>query len=121
MPPSPCTGSIITPAVSGVMASRNAFMLPNGTWSNPSTTGPKPFWYLALPVAASMASVRPWNAPSKPDDPEALRVAILVIGAADGLDHPLIGFRARVTEEHAVGERRLDEPCGKALGACYAV
>ena len=47
------------------MASRTAFMLPKGTWSKPSTGGPKPARYFALPVAASMASVRPWKAPSK--------------------------------------------------------
>ncbi len=64
-PPSPCTGSIMTPAVSGPIASRTAFMLPNGTWSKPSTAGPKPLRYFGLPVAEIIASVRPWNAPSK--------------------------------------------------------
>ena len=38
---------------------------PNGTWSKPSTTGPKPSRYFFCPPAASVASVRPWNAPSK--------------------------------------------------------
>ena len=65
MPPSPCTGSTMTPAVSGPMASRSAFRLLNGTWSKPSTSGPNPARYFLLPVAASIASVRPWNAPSK--------------------------------------------------------
>ena len=65
MPPSPCTGSIMMPAVSGPMALRTAFMLLKGTWSKPCTSGPKPLRYLALPVAASMARVRPWKAPSK--------------------------------------------------------
>ena len=42
------------PAVAGPIALRTAFMLLNGTWSKPSTTGPKPSRYLALPVAASV-------------------------------------------------------------------
>ena len=63
-PPSPWIGSTMMPAVAGPIALRTAFMLLNGTWSKPSTTGPKPSRYLALPVAASVASVRPWNAPS---------------------------------------------------------
>ena len=37
MPPSPCTGSTMMPAVCGPMASRTAFRLLNGTWSKPST------------------------------------------------------------------------------------
>ena len=64
-PPSPWIGSTMMPQVAGPIASRTAFMLLNGTWSKPSTTGPKPSRYWALPVAASVASVRPWNAPSK--------------------------------------------------------
>ncbi|OIQ67089.1 hypothetical protein GALL_513360 [mine drainage metagenome] len=41
-PPSPCTGSTMMPQVAGPIAARTAFMLLNGTWSKPSTTGPKP-------------------------------------------------------------------------------
>ena len=40
-------------------------MLPKGTWSKPCTGGPKPARYFSFPVALSMASVRPWKAPSK--------------------------------------------------------
>ena len=36
-----------------------------GTWSNPAAAGPKPSRYFLFPAAASVASVRPWNAPSK--------------------------------------------------------
>ena len=52
-------------AVVGPIASRTALRLPSGTWSKPGTGAPKPCRYLALPVADSMARVRPWKAPSK--------------------------------------------------------
>src|SRR5260370_14935 len=59
------SGSTGTRAVCGPMASSSALRLLSGTWSKPSTSGPKPARYFLLPVAASMARVRPWKAPSK--------------------------------------------------------
>ena len=44
-PPSPWIGSIRIAAVSGPMAFFTASRSPNGTWSKPSTTGPKPSRY----------------------------------------------------------------------------
>ena len=41
-PPSPWIGSTMMPQVAAPIALRTAFMLLNGTWSKPSTTGPKP-------------------------------------------------------------------------------
>jgi hypothetical protein len=35
-----------------------------GTRTKPSTSGPKPAWILALPVAESVAIERPWKAAS---------------------------------------------------------
>ena len=64
-PPSPCTGSMMMPAVSGVMASLSALRSPSGTWSKPSMAGPKPSRCFLFLAAASVASVRPWNEPSK--------------------------------------------------------
>ena len=64
-PPSPCTGSIMIAAVWGPIAFFTASRSPCGTWSKPSTGGPKPSRYFAEPPAAMVPSVRPWNAPSK--------------------------------------------------------
>ena len=43
----------------GPIARLTASRSPNGTWSKPSTGGPKPSRYFLLPVAAIAASVRP--------------------------------------------------------------
>ena len=51
--------------VSGPIAASTALRSVSGIWSKPSTLGPKPSRYLAWPPAAIVASVRPWNAPSK--------------------------------------------------------
>ncbi len=51
--------------VEGPIAFLTASRSPNGTWSKPSTGGPKPSRYFGLPVAAMVVSVRPWKAPSK--------------------------------------------------------
>ena len=48
MPPSPCTGSIITAAVSSPTASRNLAGLLNGTNENPGTRGLKSSRYSFL-------------------------------------------------------------------------
>ena len=64
-PPSPWIGSIRIAAVSGPIAAFSASWSPNGTWSKPSTFGPKPSRYFFCPPAAMVASVRPWKAPSK--------------------------------------------------------
>ena len=34
----------------------------SGTRMKPSTSGSKPFWILGLPVALSVAMLRPWKA-----------------------------------------------------------
>ena len=44
------------------------------------------------------------------DEPEAFRLAGVEHGAAHHLDHALVRLGARVAEEHAVGERRVDQP-----------
>ena len=64
-PPSPMMGSIRMAAVRSPTARFVASRSPNGTWSKPSTAGPKPSRYFCCPPAASAASVRPWKAPSK--------------------------------------------------------
>ena len=57
----------------------------------------------------------------KADDPEALRLAGVRHGAAHHLDHALVRLGARVAEEHAVGERRVDQPLSQLLGLRDAV
>ena len=42
-------------------AASSAAKLLNGTCLKPGTSGSKPLRYLARPVSASVASVRPWN------------------------------------------------------------
>ena len=50
---------IMMAAVSDPIACSTAARSPNGTWSKPSTGGPKPSRYFSLPPAAMVASVRP--------------------------------------------------------------
>ena len=61
MPPSPCTGSSRTAQVLSVIAALSASMSLKSTCLNPGTSGSNPLRYLARPVAASVASVRPWK------------------------------------------------------------
>ena len=51
MPPSPWIGSISTAAVSGPIVARTASRSPNGRWSKPGTTGPKPLTIFSDPAA----------------------------------------------------------------------
>jgi hypothetical protein len=64
-PASPWIGSTITATTSGVSAARSASTWLNGAWAKPGTAGgkirPKP----GLPLAAIIASVRPWKLPPK--------------------------------------------------------
>ena len=52
MPPSPWIGSIRTAAVSGPTAARTASRSPNGRWSKPGISGPKPLTIFSEPAAA---------------------------------------------------------------------
>src|SRR5262245_23444068 len=60
-----CIGSIRMAAVSGPTSRRTAAASSRARWTKPSTTGPKPSRCFFCPPAARVASVRPWNAPSK--------------------------------------------------------
>ena len=51
MPPSPWIGSTSTAQVSGPIAASTAARSPNGTWSKPGTTGPKPLTIFSEPAA----------------------------------------------------------------------
>ncbi len=64
-PPSPWTGSIRMPAVSGPIAGSSAAQSSKGTWVEAFNLGAESFKILGLPPAAIVASVRPWKAPSK--------------------------------------------------------
>ena len=62
-PPSPCTGSSSTAATVGSMAASSAAMSLNGTCRKPSGIGWNGSCFAGWPVAASVASVRPWKLP----------------------------------------------------------
>ncbi len=55
------------------------------------------------------------------DEAEALRLAGVGHGAAHHLDHALVRLGARVAEEHAVGERRVDQPLRQPFGLRDAI
>src|SRR3989338_7579718 len=65
-PPSPVMGSTSTATTSLLCSAtvRTAFRSLYGTRLKPVTSGSKPAWILRLPVAESVASVRPWKLPS---------------------------------------------------------
>jgi hypothetical protein len=65
MPPSPCTGSIRIAAVRSVTAAFSASWSPQGTWTKPGRSGPKPLVIFSDPAAAMAAEERPWKEPSK--------------------------------------------------------
>ena len=75
MPPSPWIGSIRIAAVSGPIAAFSAFRSPNGTWSNPSTFGPKPSRYFGLPAGGEGRQRPAVEGALEGDDAEALRRA----------------------------------------------
>jgi len=58
-PPSPCTGSTITAQVWASMARSTSRRLLKGTCLNPGMRGSKPCQYFSLPVAVTVARVRP--------------------------------------------------------------
>src|SRR5262249_36379214 len=64
-PPSPWTGSIITAAVRGVIASFTAARSSQGRKRTPGTSGSKGSRYFGFQVVESAPIVRPWKARSK--------------------------------------------------------
>ena len=64
MPPSPWMASRNTATTFGLRSTtwRSACASLSGTRGKPPTSGSKPFCTLALPVAESVASERPWKA-----------------------------------------------------------
>ena len=77
--------------------------------------GPKPSRYFGLPVAASVASVRPWKAPGEGDDARALGMAADELIAPRRLDGALDRFGAGIAEEDLVGEGLAHELGGERL------
>ena len=65
MPPSPCTGSIITAAVFSFTAAATAARSFRGTKCTPGTSGSKGSRYFAVQVVESEPMLRPWKACSK--------------------------------------------------------
>ena len=65
IPPSPCTGSIITAAVLSLTAAATAARSFRGTKRTPGTSGSKGSRYLAVHVVESAPMDRPWNECSK--------------------------------------------------------
>jgi hypothetical protein len=79
IPASPWIGSTRTAAVSGPMAAARASTSPNGTWENPGGNGWNGVCMAGLPVAASVARVRPWKPP---------RVATIPVAPSPRLARP---------------------------------
>ena len=60
-PPSPCTGSRMTATVRSPISALTDSRSLNSAKAKPTGRGSKPFWILLCPVAAQVASVRPWK------------------------------------------------------------
>ncbi len=114
-PPSPCTGSMSTPAVSGPMAAFRASRSANGTWSKPGVAGPKPSRYFCLPAGRDGRQRAAVEGALEGDQPVALRDALGEMPAARRLDGAFERLGAGVREEHAVRERILDQPPAQRL------
>ena len=114
-PPSPCMGSIRMPAVSGPIACSTAARSANGTWSKPSTGGTEAFQILGVAGGRDGRQRAAVEGAFEGDDAPALRLAAHIVIAPGRLDRGLAGFRARIAEEDAVGERRRDEPLRQPL------
>ena len=59
IPPSPCTGSTIIPAVFLFIADLNLFLLLNSTFLKPGISGANPFEYFLFFCADKAPNVRP--------------------------------------------------------------
>ena len=114
MPPSPCIGSRITAQTSSPPSARNAASSAAtslyGMCVMPAGLGPKPCEYFAWPPAVTVNSVRPWNALSVEMTRTLCGAVAVVRVAARELQRRLVRLGARIAEEHAVGERRVDQP-----------
>ena len=109
-PPSPCTGSIRMAAVSGPIAFLTASRSPCGTWSNPSSGGPKPSRYFAEPVGGQRAQRAAVEGAFEGDEAIALGMALGSVIAARDLDRAFHGLGAGITEEHEIGKTLLAQP-----------
>ena len=87
----------------------------SGTWSKPSTFGPKPSMYFCWPPAAMVASVRPWKAPSKVMIRKRSGWPSGRVVLARHLDGGLVGLGARIGEEGHVREGRVHEAPAQPL------
>ena len=105
-PPSPCTGSIRMPAVSGPIARLTASMSPSGTWSKPSIIGPKPSRCFAVLGRGQRRQRAAVEAAFEGDDAIALGMAVRRLVLAHHLDDAFHRLGAGVGEEHRVGKAR---------------
>ena len=77
----------------------------NGTCGKPSGSGVNGVMYASLPVAVTVASVRPWKACSAVMT-RVRAVAVALAPFARELDRGLVGLGAAVAEEDPI-ERRM--------------
>ena len=111
LPTPPAPARAITAATGcAAKAAARACIVPEGTCTNPSSTGQKGACFSGCPVAERVAIVRPWKDRSKvtttppPQSPARLR--------AD-LDGGLVGLGAAVAEEHPAAVGQGGQPRGQ--------
>ena len=114
-PPSPCTGSIMMAAVSGPIACSVGGKIAERHLIEALDGGPEAFQVFRVAAGGDGGQRAAMEGAVEGDDAPALRVAADEVIAARGLDRRLAGFRARIAEEHLVGERRGDQPLGQPL------
>ena len=97
-PPSPWIGSTMIATVSSPIAASAARRGRRRARSGSrGSSGSKPRWYFACPVAASVAMVRPWKRAQRGQDLEASAARVAV--ATRELDRRLVRLGAAVAEE----------------------
>ena len=114
MPPSPCIGSRITAQMSSPPSSRtrasSAATSLYGMCVKPAGLGPKPRRVLRLAAGGHGEQRAAVERVQRRDHADLLRAVAVVRVAARELQRRLVRLGAGVAEEHALGERRVDEP-----------
>ena len=120
-PPSPCTGSMMMPAVSGVMARLSALRSPSGTWSKPSI-GRAEAVEMLLVLGGGERRQRPAvERAFEGDDAVALGMAVGGLVLPHHLDDAFHRLGAGIGEKHLVGEGHGAQPVGQPLALRDAV
>ena len=105
-PPSPWTGSIRMPAVSGPMAASSAVPVVEGHLVEALDLGAEALEIFGLAAGGDRGERAAVKGAFESDEPEALGLALGGVIFARHLDRAFERFGARIGEEHGIGEGR---------------